>query len=390
MNAAHSRWQVSPAPLFQPALTSRLPLPLTSALSLFSPAACGLSSQSQSQSLHSGLQGPIWDPLSCPSSTVASPGPPDVQLKVLMRMAFEEVFTAHPSSWAWGPDHCSLGPLATPTDIWCRPCSQEGQPFLACCFSPVGYELLEQRPHALASAGPGLRQSAVVLDNQRLFAERRNAAVQFLGIWASLKCLEKIVKLQITIQRIILGLMPATGQWEQDRFPSVISHSPAVNLRVGPLSSSGVKAPHTTPDSSAITPFLIRVPLSHVGLSSYSGSYVIIGKQVCQACSCGVTYTSERHSNENKGITSKDCLYQEKEKKWMQVESVSCYRSSPGPSTARARYLDCQLPNEKLDRNGSKVFLSSSTVSGYVAVISPFVDTLPVAPAPLAVAPSRS
>ncbi|KAB0388936.1 hypothetical protein E2I00_001938 [Balaenoptera physalus] len=31
----------------------------------------------------------------------------------------------------------------------------------------------------------------------------------------------------------------------------------------------------------------------------------------------------------------------------MQVESVSCYRSSPGPSTARARYLDCQLPNEE-------------------------------------------
>ena len=38
----------------------------------------------------------------------------------------------------------------------------------------------------------------------------------------------------------------------------------------------------------------------------FSGSYVIIGKQVCQACSCGVTYTSERHSNENKGITSSE------------------------------------------------------------------------------------
>lgn len=88
--------------------------------------------------------------------------PTDVQLKVLMRMAFEEVFTAHPSSWAWGPDHYSLGPLATPTDIWCRPCSQEGQPFLACCFSPVGHELLEQRPHMspwglpLHSTAPGM------------------------------------------------------------------------------------------------------------------------------------------------------------------------------------------------------------------------------------------
>lgn len=39
--------------------------------------------------------------------------------------------------------------------------------------------------------------------------------VQFLGILVSRKSLKKTVKPRLTLQWIILGLMPPTGQWEQ-------------------------------------------------------------------------------------------------------------------------------------------------------------------------------
>ena len=62
-------------------------------------------------------------------------------------------------------------------------------------WKPCGGSLL-----AGLLADPGLWQSTVVLDNQRLFSERRDGAVQFLGILASQKSLKKTVQPQLTLQ----------------------------------------------------------------------------------------------------------------------------------------------------------------------------------------------
>lgn len=61
---------------------------------------------------------------------------------------------APPSCWAWGPDCPSLGPQATPTDIWCRPCSQKGQLCLACCFSQQVMNFWSREPRDSSGLSP--------------------------------------------------------------------------------------------------------------------------------------------------------------------------------------------------------------------------------------------
>ncbi|TKC37891.1 hypothetical protein EI555_009229 [Monodon monoceros] len=93
----------------------------------------------------------------------------------------------------------------------------------------------------------------------------------------------------------------------------------------------------SVPALSSQTAIVTAVPLPHFGF----GPFVIEKVIDCVYLNCLSSLLGQ-----NYGVGLFAVFTEEKEKKRMQVESVSCYRSSLGPSTARAHYLDCQLPND--------------------------------------------